>query len=172
MSDTILTLAMAGFPPFNLTQVEQELRPVVQESVRRSVNGSLQDTSWNGWQKFDSVITGNGALPPAFGGLWPGMTVVVGCILPLTEQLSGSSSKTLAKVPVVGSLYAVDSNGSAIGVSSLIGQVLTLNSFSGTATIIYRPSLTMRVVDWRLMAKEAARGQRPQANWRLELSEI
>ncbi|MBM3602238.1 MAG: hypothetical protein FJX22_00435 [Alphaproteobacteria bacterium] len=174
MSNTVLTLSVAGMAPFNLNQVEQELRPVNQESVRRSVNGTLQDTSWNGWQKLDTVITGQGALPPAVGGLWPGMTVVVGCIVPLTEQLSGSTSKTLAKIPVAGSLYAVDGVGRAIGVSNLVGQTLTLNAFSGTATIIYRPSLTMRVVDWRLIAKEVSRGQSPQSpqsHWRLELSE-
>jgi hypothetical protein len=172
MSDTVLTLSLAGFPPLGLPLVEQELRPIAQHATRRTVNGALQDSGWSGWQKFETVITCELPLPPALGGIWPGMAVTVGCVLPLCEQLSGATSKTLAKTPVAGSVYAVDGLGNPIAVTGLTGRLLTLASFSGTASITYRPSLSMRVVDLRLTTKEAPRGSRNAGGWRLELSEI
>ena len=125
---TLLTIAALGIPPYSARGLRQTLTPIQQASqVRRTVNGSLKDISFDGFKKYASTITGADQMPPAVDGIWPGLEVVVECISELSYKTAGGSpDRTVVS-----------------GSSRVVGDFT-----------FYRPVLTMRIVSFNVDTDE------------------
>lgn len=78
-------------PPFSGQDCHQILNPIPQAVLRRTVNGDLKCINSQGHKKFFSTIKCKDKAPPAFDGLWKGMTLKVRCIQPVTQPVSFQS---------------------------------------------------------------------------------
>jgi hypothetical protein len=79
-------------PPYSARGLKQSLDPVGQSiSLERTVNGELIDTSVALFRKYRSTIQGADQQPPAVDGVWPGLTVTVGCTVELCYKTAGGT---------------------------------------------------------------------------------
>lgn len=141
MTDTVLTITGAGLTPYSARGIEQTLEPIAQtQALRRTVNGALVDISAPELRKYRSTITCNDMNAPALDGVWPGQLVTVGCVSELSYATSGG---TPARSVVAGS-------------SRVVGSYT-----------FYRPSLSMRVVNFQTVTDEWG----ATVGWSLELEE-
>lgn len=130
MAIPVLVIAGTGsnVPPYSYRGATQTLQPITAAvQMARTVNGALTDVSDPIFRKYSSVISANDQQVPEFA--WPGVQVVVDCIVELGYKTAGGS----ASRPVVSGSSRVDG-----------------------AYTFYRPQLTMRVIsyavnhdDWR-----------------------
>ncbi len=92
MMNTDLKLEVMGkgdlISPFSARECHQTLTTIPQAVFRRTVNGDLKCINSHGHQKFLSTIRCKDKAPPAFDGLWKGMTLKVGCIQPVTQPVN------------------------------------------------------------------------------------
>jgi hypothetical protein len=83
-SPTLLELTGVGVNPYSARGLTQTLQPIGQAtSQRRTVNGTLIDLGFDGFQKYQTTISGNDQAPPVSDGIWPGKLVTVKCIAEL-----------------------------------------------------------------------------------------
>lgn len=140
---TVLRIVGVGVPPYSARGLKQSLAPIDQSvSLKRTVNGALQDVSFSGFRKYKSTISGTDQRPPNFDGRWPGLEVVVDCIAELS--LTPDEGDTPQRPIVPGS------------------QV------TEGAHTVYRPRLTMRIVNLSVNQDEYG----VQIDWSLDLEEI
>jgi hypothetical protein len=80
--ESILALTGMGVTPYSSRGLKQSLQPISGSvQTRRTVNGTLHDVSDPIFRKYESTITGEDQEPPAVEGIWPGMQLVVDCIV-------------------------------------------------------------------------------------------
>jgi len=118
MSDTLLVLSGIGVPGYSARGLTQTLEPIeASASLRRTINGTLKDLSFEQFRKYKSSISCQDQEPPAVDGVWPGRVVTVDCVAELSYPTGGTSSR-----PVV------------------MGSTRTVGAF-----VFYRPRLQMLV---------------------------
>lgn len=147
MSSTELTINGVGLPDASARGIKQTLQPIDgASSLRRTVNAELIDISDISFRKYRSVISGDDQVPPAFDGVWPGMTVTVGCMVELV--VNGEVATTTDPI---------------FGRPVVPGSVRHEDGFT-----YYRPELTMLVVDFNVDRDEWG----AQTGWTLALEEV
>lgn len=126
--DTLLTLSGDLLPPYSTRGASQTLEPIdAAANMRRTVNGALKDISFDGFRKYKSAITCSDQRVPALDGVWPGLTLTVGCVQELCyKTLGGTPSR-----PVVSGSSRVEG-----------------------AYTYYRPQLTMKVMGYQTTLDE------------------
>jgi hypothetical protein len=125
---TLLTLTGMGVTPYSARGLTQTLEPIsAAVSLRRTVNGTLVDVSAPQFRKYRSTISCTDQQAPAIDGIYPGLTLTVGCIAELSYITSGGTPK---RTPVTGS-----------------------SRTEGPFTF-YRPSLSMKVTGYRTTTDE------------------
>jgi hypothetical protein len=143
--NTLLTLSAIGIPPYSARGLKQTLTPInAATQLRRTVNGALTDVADPLFRKYASIITGGDVDPPAVDMVWPGRTLVVGCIVELSVQDSETDPPTLGRSVVSGSQRTAD------------------------GFIFYRPLLTMKVISWNIADDEWP----ADVTWSLNLEEV
>jgi len=167
MSETDLKLSCGGLPPWSARGCTQTLRPITSGDLRRTVNGQLIYTGLQTHQKYQSLIQCQDKAPIALDGLWPGNEVEVSCIQPLTQRMTGQTCR-LDRVPVKGTVQAIEKEGKPIALADVIGQEIRLESPIRQGFITYCPLLRMRVVDFGYDADE----WNLTNGWYLKLEEI
>jgi len=170
MMDTDLILEMIGkgnsLPPFSARECIQTLTPLSQGTLRRTINGTLVCVGNGGHRKFQSTISCKDKIPPAFGGLWKGTLLKVGCIQSLTESVpKGVERIQLEREPVSLDLY--EGSGKSWPVKGIETQWVSIPSRFPGGFVTYRPLLTMIVKDYRLETDEWGLS----VGWALELLE-
>jgi len=125
---TVLRITTDIIPPYSSRGLTQTLQPIDQASQnKRTVNGKLVDTSFSGFHKYASQITGNDQMPPAIDGVWPGLQIVVDCVSELSyKTIGGAPART----------------------------VVTDSSYVEGLFTFYRPRLTMRVMNFSIQRGE------------------
>jgi hypothetical protein len=122
-ADTLLTISGFGnmiYQARGLTQTLEHIQAASQMS--RTINGTLLDVSAPQFRKYQSKITVPDEVEaPPLDGVWPGMTVTVGCAIYLCYPHTNPSP---GRPEVSGSSYSE-------------------NGFT-----FYRPLLTMKVKDF------------------------
>ena len=141
MSDTDLVLTGIGIPDFSARGLRENLRPIEGGSLRRTVNGALVDVTESSFRKYALAITGSDQEPPAFDSTWRGQSVTVDALTKLSYPTSGGSP----------------------GRTVVPGSSVVNGSFT-----VYRPRLTMLVVDWTLERDEWG----AVIGWSLDLEEV
>jgi hypothetical protein len=140
MSDeSVLSINTIGNVPYAVRGITQDLAPIpATVFMERTVNGVLTNLAQTRFRKYRTTIRGRDQLPPAFDNIWPGMTIIVSCMVEIAEG-SGARGR-----PAVSGSIRVDGS-----------------------TTLYRPILTMLVtglsierdeynaqVGWQLDAEE------------------
>jgi hypothetical protein len=123
VADTLLNLDF-GVSTYSVRGITQTLTPDGNASrMRRTVNGRLDDLGDTNFRKYVSTISCRDTDSPALSGVWPGMAVVVDCIVELCYlTASGSAQRTV------------------VSGSSRVSGLFTF----------YRPQLTMRVSNYSI----------------------
>jgi hypothetical protein len=93
MADTtILTLSAMDVTPYSARGLRQSFEPIsAAPDLRRTINGVLNDLSLPQFKKYRTTINGDDQQPPAIDGIWPGLTVTVGCLFELAYKTVGGS---------------------------------------------------------------------------------
>ena len=141
MADTDLVLTGIGIPDFSARGLREDLRPIDPGALRRTVNGALVDVTEPSFQKYALTITGSDQEPPAFDGTWRGQSVTVDALSKLSYLTAGGSP----------------------GRTVVPGSSVVNGDFT-----VYRPRLTMLVLDWTLERDEWG----AVIAWSLELEEV
>ena len=140
---TLLRMIGIGVPPYSARGLKQSLAPIDQAAnLRRTVNGSLKDISFDGFQKYKSTVSVTDQRPPNFDGLWPGKTVTIDCVAELSYTPDEGQSRQRPAVP--GSEHTED------------------------AHVVYRPRLTMKVMGWSTDTDEYD----ASVGWSIDLEEV
>lgn len=168
--ETELILSVGGFPPLSARGCQQDLIPVLQGSLRRTINGELvmvgsQDL------KYKSTIKCSDKTSLATDGLYPGCEVMVGCIQRLWQKVTENKDNEpmiLERYPVKGSVVVMDENQKEIEIAALDGKRIQLQDRSNTYYISYRPWLNMRAITYSLNTDEWG----IKGGWSLEVEEI
>lgn len=124
---TLLTIIGADIPPYSARGLSQQLTPIQQSiDLRRTINAQLLDLRFDAFRKYISKITCNDQDVPALDGVWPGDTLVIGCVTELSYKSGGSPSR-----------------------SEVSGSSRNADGF-----VFYRPVLTMRVTNFQVTTDE------------------
>lgn len=150
----MLKLSALPLPNDVLRDVRQELVPVEQGLLRRSLDGVLHHLAAcypaEAAGKYRSVISGRGGSVPAFETLFCGLETEVECLVYLSAILPAQDSEiTLARDPVAGSIHALQPDGTPVEIASVDGRVVTLAPQDEAVILRYRPRLVMLVEDWQ-----------------------
>lgn len=175
MRESVLVLRYGGaevpLPLASARQADTTLEPIDNGEVVRTWNGDLIDLTRPEHRKYDLRVSASGMRSPPLDHVWRGQSIEVDCIDTL-RQFDVSTTITLERDPVPGSVaaYRVDhanATHAAIPVLSVSGRDVTLDAFSGTAVVEYRPRLQMKLVAFNRQSAEWDAEER----WNLELLE-
>lgn len=170
---TELILSIGGLPPMSARGCIQELRPIPQGEMKRTVNGELIFIG-NNKHKYYSKITCNDKEVIATEGLQIGGFVKVGCVQKLCQKIDSSEKNltvTLEREPVSDSVFVIDEEQNEYNNFSLEGSLVTFQMSDikiRRLFVFYCPQLDMRVKSFTLSTDEWAM----KTNWILELEEV
>lgn len=160
MQETVLDIAGIGIAPGSGRVLSQSLSPIRVTDPVRLWDGTLKDMSRPAFRKYATSISGADMWPPAFGGLWVGMTLTVYCAAEL-EQVAGTAFE---RPHVPGSVIWRDSDGNDL--APVVGSETTPPP--GAAWVVYRPILTVMVKGWSIERDEWGE----VCSWSLDLEEV
>jgi hypothetical protein len=168
--ETELILSVGGMPPLSARGCIQQIMPIPQGNLRRTINGELIYVG-RPIAKYRSVIYCTDKASLATEGLSPGVTIQVGCIQRLWQKvLPDPDNKPimLERTPVSDSVIVIDEQQRHLEIESVDKQEIRLKSREGTCFVSYRPWLNMKTVRYNLQTNEWGL----TAGWHLELEEI
>ena len=168
--ETELILSVGGLPPLSARGCKQDLIPVPQGNLRRTINGELVMVGGQDL-KYKSTVKCNDKTSLATDGLFPGCEVLVGCIQRLWHKVKENQDNapiTLERYPVKGSVVAIDENQNEIPVREIEGRRIQLKDRARDYYISYRPWLNMRAITYSLNTDEWG----VKGGWSLEMEEI
>ncbi len=170
MNETDLTLEIVGkgeaLPLFSARECTQTLTLTPQDSLRRTINGHLVSIGNKAHRKFHSTVACKDKIPPAFGELWTGTLVKVGCLQSLTQTVPQGSGHILLERDAV-SVYLYDEKGSFWPVKKGENRLIALPPNFPGGFLTYRPLLRMVVKNYCLETDEWGLS----VGWSLELEE-
>jgi hypothetical protein len=171
--ETELVISGAGFPPLSARGCVQELIPVSLGHFKRTVNGDLVLLG-SPEKKYKSTISCDDKTVIATDKLAIGDSVEVSCIQRLWQKCPGAQGDpervvTLDRLPVDGSIYALDEKHRPVPMTPLDGKTVRVDPMDNTQScfVSYRPRLTMRLTRYRLKTDEWG----VKTGWEMELEE-
>jgi hypothetical protein len=166
MTETNLAISTLAFPLGSCRGITHSLTRLDSGNVIRNVNGAALDLTRPGFQKYKLSVSVSDTSTATLGGIWKGAAVSVDCAIPLRHKTT-TTSVTLERDPVSGSVRAyLVSDGSSIS-TSVVGRVVTLAAFVGVAVVEYRPALSCVVLEVSQSFDEWAGSE----SWSLDLEE-
>ncbi|MBY0293183.1 MAG: hypothetical protein K2W92_07855 [Alphaproteobacteria bacterium] len=170
MNETDLTLEIVGkgeaLPLFSARECIQTLTLAPQDSLRRTINGHLVSIGHKTHRKFHSTVSCKDKIPPAFGELWTGTLVKVGCLQSLTQTVPQGSAHILLERDAV-SVDLYDEKGSVWPVDKGKNRLIDIHADFPGGFLTYRPLLRMVVKNYCLETDEWGLS----VGWSLELEE-
>lgn len=147
MSDeTVLKIGNIYFPVGSARGISQQLDPIENGELRRTVNAELIDMTRALNRKFRSQISCTDMEVPAFFGLWRGSEVVVECIKRAYQNIwPAADVVTLIRPYVPGSVFGRNQDNVKITPLSIVGDLVTFPAASNCVSVEFRPILTMLV---------------------------
>lgn len=167
--ETELSISIGGLPPFSARGCEQELTPIIQGEFHRTINGDLIYLGEDTHTKYKSLITCNDKTVIATDGLHRGNEIQLGCIQRLWQKVAPDQKEIiLDKIPVPGSVYAIDNNSATIEIVNEDGRKVMLTEPNNGGFVCYRPLLSMRIIQYKLRTNEWG----VKVGWQIECEEI
>lgn len=184
MAETVLTLSGIGIVPLSGRGITERLAPLENGTLRRTVNGTLVDTTLTSHRKYGVTLSGSDVQPAALDGVWRGQAVTVQCISELSKAVTltagAAANVALDRKPVTGSGRALFqlSETEVIPTSNVSFTEVTggweasvdfgVTGYAGEAFIKYRPELSCLVETLGSDTEEYAAAP----GWSLELREV
>lgn len=184
MTETVLSLSGIGIVPLSSRGVTERLSPISNGELRRTVNGTLVDTTTTNNRKFQVSLSGGDVQPPALNGVWRGQATTVQCVTELgkvvTLTAGAASNIALDRKPVTGSGRALFKLSETevipttnVSFSSVTGGWVAavdfgVTGYAGAASIFYRPEIDCLVDNWNSDTDEYAAAP----GWTLDLLEV
>jgi hypothetical protein len=127
--------------------ITQTYRQIRAGQLRRTVNGTLINTTRTTHKKYRTRIDCEDLDTPAIADLYKGDTVTVECVAPWRVP-GGSTTVTLPRDPVSGSIVGYKTGHQKVTVSSVSGRDVTFDE--APDWVEFRPILTIMIddVDW------------------------
>ncbi len=167
MAETDLTISRGGLPLWSARGCKQELTPIKNGELQRTVNGELVYTGDRSHHKYRSIVRCQDKSSIALDGIWQGCKIAVGCIQRIGQLIQGDKC-TLDRQPIESSIRCVTVDGKAVAIRHINRCEIVLKHRVNEGYVSYRPILQMRVVDFGYSIDEwdVATG------WYLALEEI
>lgn len=167
--ETELILSVGGFPPFSARECQQELKLLNRGGFRRSIKGELIYLGSEDL-KYQTIISCKDRTTLATDNFSPGITVEVGCIQKLWQEIHPPEEVILLRrPPVKGSIVVINTKKELVKFESLEKQkIKILDSFNERLFISYRPWLKTKIISFSLTTEE----WELKGGWKLELEEI
>lgn len=124
--------------------VSHSLTATAQTTTWRTPSGALKSVTRPGTEKYALELSCSDQEPPDFGGIWPGLQVVVECAVELVQRGAPHDRPAVA------------------------GSTRTITLAEGGTVTVYRPQLTMLVTGWNNDFEEWSAGN----SWSLSLEEV
>lgn len=166
MADTVLTLSGIGVVPLSGRGLTERLTPVSNGELRRTVNGTLVDTTLTAHRKYTVSISGSDVQPAALNAVWRGQSTTVQCITELAQQVtftagvandvilgrkpvtsSGRAIVRLADVEYVTSNVTFETTG-GVHYADIAYPTGIATGLTATGFVMFRPELTCMVENW------------------------
>jgi hypothetical protein len=165
--ETELILSRGGFPSLSARGCSQQIMPIEEGALRRTINGVLVYTGKEEGHKYRSIISCEDKTGAALEGLWRGSEIRIGCIQRFWQKSQGREV-LLERDPVEGSVFALEGQ-TEFSIEEIVGRHVVLEHLIDQEVFVsYRPWLHMRVVGFCLMTNEWGL----KAGWKLEVEEI
>lgn len=183
MSETVLNLSGIGVVPLSGRGITEQLGLIDNGNLRRTINGTLVDTTLSSHRKFRVSISGQDVQPAALNAVWRGQETTVQCISELSKKITltagAAANVSLVRKPVTGSgraicrLADVDYITSGVTFEAITGGWKADVDFSnaalsGDAYVMFRPELDCMVDGWTSDTDEYAAAP----GWSIELLEV
>ncbi|WP_041794481.1 hypothetical protein [Pararhodospirillum photometricum] len=168
-ADTLLVLdGPALLARWSARGTRHVLTPVPRGEFWRDQSGTAHFAALPG-ARYVLTLSASDVRPPAFAGLWPGVTLSVEAANRLGVLLApGTNAWTAERDIVAGSVQAHDSDGAAHPVTEVAGRAVSIAPHDRPVCVSLRPRLLMMVRDWSAGLEEWD-GLHP---WRLVLEEV
>lgn len=179
-----MELSGIGVVPLSDAGITENLSPIDNGSLMRTINGTLIDVTLTSHRKYAVTLSGNDVQPAALGNVWRGQTVTLSAISELAQAatlVSGAvTGVAIDRQPVTGSGRAIYKNGADERFAATVtftenptgvytaGMDFGDGSIAGEAFLLYRPKLSMMVVGFSQDTDEFAGAP----GWSLELEEV
>lgn len=142
MQTSNLKITGGSLTPWSGHNCQQTLTAINSGSMLRTVNGKLVYVAGASQQKYQSTITSQDQLLPAFGNLWRGQVVQIHCIAELWQQFANHGGK-LDRPHVVDSVRVSGAQGQVLEFVMRDNGEFTCAEEGGFVS--YRPILNMLV---------------------------
>lgn len=164
---TIIVLNGIVFPAGSARGIKEKLSLIDSGELKRDVNGNLHNLTRATHRKYTLSLDCQDMALPTLAETWRGTEIEVHCSTRLTQSTT-STTIELSRPPVAGSVEAINSaTGENIAVDDVTDSTVTLDEFTGTAIVFYRPILQMMVSSRDFNFEEWTATQ----SWTLELEE-
>lgn len=168
MSESILVLNGIEFPAGSARGIKERLSVIDNGELRRDVNGMLHNLTRATHRKYTIRLDCVDMSLPTLAETWRGDTITVHSTVELS-QIATTTAVELSRPPVSGSVRAINAaTGAAITVVDIDGTDITLDAFTGTAIVFYRPIFSAMLASREFDADEWA----ASAGWAVELEEV
>lgn len=170
MSDeTVLVLDGIDFPVGSARGITQSLGIIDNGDLRRTVNGTLTDTTRAVNQKFVSSIKCTDMSAPTLAEIWKGSEIEVQCIAKIRQRVSPADDiVTLTRPPVSGSVSGYTALGAKVEGEITSDSDVVVEFEEDVVRVEYRPLLVMMVTD----KSEDEDEYQASTGWSLELEEV
>src|SRR5580765_7883471 len=141
---TLLVMNTIGVPLYSARGLTQTLTPVAEAkpTPRRTINGELRWLGLTQMRKYESTITCNDQMAPAFDGIWPGQAVLVNCVCELATRVGDAFDRTV----VPGTTPRTTPDGFVYYYPQIAFMVVDLNQSMGEYQHDYQWQLNLREI--------------------------
>lgn len=170
MSETTLVITNIGFPPLSARGCKQELIPIPNGELKKTVNGDLVFVKSSNIQKYKTTIRCSDATCPAMGNIWIGSTVNIACIQSIWQSYEEKQEViTLSRQPVDGSVIVLDRSGNNINHTIDGNEVSILDQkIDPPIFVSFRPWISAVITDFKTETDE----WELTSNWTLSAEEV
>lgn len=169
MNESNLILEMIGLPPESARNCVQELYPIPNGEIKKSINGNILFLEATERKKYKSIISCKDINTPIIDGIWIGSQINIGCIQNLWQAINpGKQSIQLIRPAVNNSVCAIDKFGNPVEFTIDGDEVTLTKTHDERIFICFRPWLTMKVIDFSMETNEWGMS----GSWKLITEEI
>ena len=164
-----IILGISGLPQERAKNCVQELIPIANGELKKSINGDLLFIETSSRQTYRSVISCCDLFSPIIDKVWIGTQLNVGCIQNLWQAIyPGETAIDLVRPAVAGSINVVNCLGQRVPFSVSENRITLKKSSDQKIFVSFRPWLTMIVTNFSMKTNE----WEMECGWRLESDEI
>ncbi len=164
-----IILGISGLPKERAKKCVQELFPIANGELKKSINGNLLFVETSNRQTYRSVISCEDLFSPIIDKIWIGTQIEVGCIQNLWQVVyPGETEVDLVRPAVADSINVVDFLGKNVAHSVSENRIKLKKPNNQKVFIRFRPWLRMIVTNFSMKTNEWAM----ECGWQLESEEI